>query len=206
MKIEINLKIFFLLILLLMFDNINTYLIFLFFILVHELAHLIVGILIGGKPQKMTLSIFGVSIEFYSYGKNKTFSKIIFFFIGPLINILIGIMCYKYMKDSNEKTLIVYTNFALGIFNLLPILPLDGGKIMKEILKVLFGFEKSNKIMIFISKCFLVIASLIYSVLIIEIKNIMILFLLIYLWYLYSIEEKKYMLYLKTKAAIRNII
>ena len=206
MKIEINLKIFFLLILLLMFDNINTYLIFLFFILVHELAHLIVGILIGGKPQKMTISIFGVSIEFYSYGKNKIFSKIIFFFIGPLINIFIGIMCYKYMKDSNEKTLIVYTNFALGIFNLLPILPLDGGKIMKEILKVLFGFEKSNKIMIFISKCFLVIASLIYSVLIIEIKNIMILFLLIYLWYLYSIEEKKYMLYLKTKAAIRNII
>lgn len=206
MKIEINLKIFFLLILLLLFDNINTYLIFLFFILVHELSHLIVGILIGGKPQKMTLSIFGVSIEFYSYGKNKTFSKIIFFFIGPLINILIGIMCYKYMKDSNEKTLIVYTNFALGIFNLLPILPLDGGKIMKEILKALLGFEKSNKIMIFVSKCFLVIASLIYSALIIEIKNIMILFLLIYLWYLYSIEEKKYMLYLKTKAAIRNII
>lgn len=206
MKIEINLKIFFLLILLLLFDNINTYLIFLFFILVHELAHLIVGILIGGKPQKMTLSIFGVSVEFYSYGKNKTFSKIIFFFIGPLINILIGIICYKYMKDSNEKILIVYTNFALGIFNLLPILPLDGGKIIKEILKVILGFEKSNKIMIFVSKCFLMIVSLIYSVLIIEIKNVMILFLLIYLWYLYSIEEKKYMLYLKTKAAIRNII
>ena len=110
------------------------------------------------------------------------------------------------MKDSNEKILIVYTNFALGIFNLLPILPLDGGKIIKEILKVILGFEKSNKIMIFVSKCFLMIVSLIYSVLIIEIKNVMILFLLIYLWYLYSIEEKKYMLYLKTKAAIRNII
>ena len=206
MKIEINLKIFFLLILLLLFDNINTYLIFLFFILIHELSHLIVGILIGGKPQKMTISIFGVSIEFYSYGKNKTFSKIIFFLIGPFVNILIAIMSYMYMKDSNEKTLIVYTNLAIGSFNLLPILPLDGGKIIKEILKVILGFEKSNKIMIFVSKCFLMIVSLIYSVLIIEIKNVMILFLLIYLWYLYSIEEKKYMLYLKTKAAIRNII
>lgn len=206
MKIEINLKIFFLLILLFLFDNINTYLIFLFFILVHELSHLIVGILIGGKPQKMTISIFGVSVEFYSYGKNKTFSKLIFFFIGPIINILIGYLCYKYMGNSKEKLLIVYTNFALGIFNLLPILPLDGGKIMKEILKVILGFETSNKIMISISKCFLMIASLIYSVLIIEIKNIMILFLLIYLWYLYSIEEKKYLLYLKTKAAIKNII
>lgn len=206
MKIEINFKIFFLLILLLLFDNVNTYLIFLFFIIIHEFSHLIVGILIGGKPQKMTISIFGVSIEFYSYGKNKTFGKLIFFLIGPFINLVIGILCYKYMKYSNEKSLIVYTNFALGIFNLLPILPLDGGKIMKEILKVILGFEKSNKIMIFISKCFLMLASLIYSVLIIEIKNIMILFLLMYLWHLYSIEEKKYMLYLKTKAAIRNII
>lgn len=206
MKIEINLKIVFLIILLLLFDNINTYLIFLFFILIHEFSHLVVGILIGGRPQKMTISIFGVSIEFYSYGKNKTFNKLIFFLIGPVINIFIGILCYKYMKDSNEKSLIVYTNFALGIFNLLPILPLDGGKIMKEILKVILGFEKSNKIMIFVSKCFLVIASLIYSVLIIKIKNIMILFLLMYLWYLYSMEEKKYILYLKTKAAIKNII
>lgn len=206
MKIEINLKIFFLLLLLLLIDNINTYLIFLFFILIHELAHLIVGVLIGGKPQKMTISIFGVSIEFFSYGKNKTLSKLIFFFIGPLINIIIGYVSYKYMENSNEKMLIVYTNLALGIFNLIPILPLDGGKIMKEILKVILGFEKSNKIMIFVSKSFLVIASLVYSVLIIKIKNVMILFLLIYLWYLYSIEEKKYMLYLKTKNAIKNII
>lgn len=206
MKIEINLKIFFLLLLLFLSDNINTYLIFLFFILIHEFAHLIVGVLIGGKPKKMTISIFGISIEFFSYGKNKTFSKLIFFFIGPLINILIAYLCYKYMRESNAKLVIVYTNLALGFFNLLPILPLDGGKIMKEILKVMLGFEKSNKIMIFVSKSILMLASLAYSVLIIKIKNIMILFLLLYLWYLYTIEEKKYILYLKTKDAIKNII
>ena len=66
MKIEINLKIIFVLIFLFMFDNMNTYLVFLFFILIHEIAHLIVGICIGGIPKKMNISIFGVSIEFYS--------------------------------------------------------------------------------------------------------------------------------------------
>ena len=205
MKIEINLKIFFLIFLLFIIDNINTYLIFLIFILIHELSHLIVGILIGGKPQKMTISIFGLSIEFYSYGKSKTISKLLFLLIGPLVNIFIGYWCNKYMTYSEEKTLIVYTNFALGFFNLLPILPLDGGKILKEILKVILGFEKSDKIVIFISKTILIFATLIYSVLIIKIKNIMILFLLIYLWYLYAVEEKKYVLYLKTKNAIKNI-
>lgn len=206
MKIEINLKIIFVLIFLFMFNNMNTYLIFLFFILIHELAHLLVGISIGGIPKKMTISIFGVSMEFYSYGKNKAISKLIFFSSGPLINLILGTLCYKFMEDTNIKLLIVGTNFAIGVFNLLPILPLDGGKILKEILQIIFGLEKSNKITFFISKAFLILASLIYSILIIKIQNIMILFLLIYLWYLYYIEERKYILYLKTKGAIKNII
>lgn len=206
MKIEINLKIILALIFFFMFDNINTYLIFLFFILIHEVAHLIAGISIGGIPKKMTISIFGVSMEFYSYGKNKSIYKLIFFCIGPLVNFIIGFLCNKFMKNSELKYLIVSTNYAIGIFNLVPILPLDGGKILKELLKILFGFDNSNKIMIFVSKTFLIIASLIYSILIIKIQNIMILFLLIYLWYLYMIEEKRYYLYLKTKKSIQNII
>ena len=206
MRIEINLKIFLAIILFFMFNSINTYLSFMFFILIHEIAHLIVGVIIGGVPQKMTISIFGVSIEFYSYGKNKSLHRIIFFFVGPLINFIIGFLCNKFMKNAELKEIIVMTNYAIAIFNLIPILPLDGGKILKEILKKIFGFEKSNRIMIFISKLFLVIASLIYSILIIEVKNIMILLLLIYLWYLYMIEEKKYALYVKAKKAIENIM
>lgn len=206
MKIEINLKIIFVLIFLFMFDNMNTYLVFLFFILIHEIAHLIVGICIGGIPKKMNISIFGVSIEFYSYGKNKTLYKVIFYLIGPAINLLMSFIFYKIMKKSEVKDIFVITNFAIGIFNLLPILPLDGGKILKEVFRYFFGFDISNRIMMFISKLFLIIASFTYSVLIIKIKNIMILFLLVYLWYLYAIEEKKYNLYLKTKSVIKNII
>lgn len=206
MRIEINLKIIFVLILLFMFNNISTYLIFLFFILIHELAHLLVGVIIGGVPKKLSITILGVSIEFFSYGKNKTINKLIFFSIGPLVNLLICFICNKFMGNSYMKNLIINTNLAIGIFNLFPILPLDGGKILKEFLRICFGFEKSNKITIFISKLFLIIISLIYSVLIIKIKNIIILILLIYLWYLYSIEEKKYNLYLKTKMAMKKII
>ena len=70
MKIEINLKIILVLILFLLLNNIDTYIIFLIFILIHELAHLFVGIMIGGKPRKLNLNQLGVSLEFYSYGKN----------------------------------------------------------------------------------------------------------------------------------------
>ena len=110
------------------------------------------------------------------------------------------------MKNSEFKDIIVQTNYAIGIFNLIPILPLDGGKILKEILRLCVGVDKSNILVMIISKTVLVIFTLIYSVLILKVKSIMILFLLMYLWYLYIIEEKKFYLYEKTRRAIKNII
>lgn len=206
MKIEIKLKLVIALILLFLFNNINTYIIFLISITLHELAHLFIGIIIGGIPKKMTISILGVSLEFYSYGKNKSICKIIFYIVGPLINFIIAFFCYYFFENDNLVQLIITTNIVIGIFNLIPILPLDGGKILKEILKNILGFEKSNMIMIYFTKSVLIFLTLIYSVLIIEIKNVMILVLLIYLWYLYSIEEKKYYLYKKTKESVEKLI
>lgn len=138
MKIEINLKIVFVIILFFLLKSLDLYFMFLVFVLIHELAHLIVGILIGGKPKKLHINPLGVSLEIYSYGKNKSLNKILFFLIGPLTNLLLAIL-FMYMKiDNIVKEKIIYTNLAICLFNLLPILPLDGGKILREILIAIF--------------------------------------------------------------------
>lgn len=206
MKIEINLKILFMIIIFLIFNNIEMYLIFFVFILIHEMAHLIVGIIIGGIPKRMSLNAFGISLEFYSYGKENVLYKIIFYLIGPLINFVCAILFLKLKNYQLYKEEIIYTNLAICFFNLIPICPLDGGKIVKELLKVFIGIDKSNEIMIIFSKIFLFIISFVYSIFIIKIKNIMILFLIIYLWYLLIIEEKKYEIYKKTKNSVKKII
>ena len=206
MKIEINLKIILVFILFIIFNNISTYLIFLFFIVVHEISHMIAGIIIGGKPKKISLNPFGLSLEFYYYGKDNFLYKIFFYLSGPMINLLIAIILY-YMKNYNlYKNEIIYTNLAICFFNLIPILPLDGGKILKEILKKIVGFEKANTFLIIFSKTILIIVSFIYSILIIKIKNIMFLLLLIYLWYLYMIEERKYNIYKKANDSIKKLL
>lgn len=205
MKIEINLKIILFFILFFLLNNIDTYLIFLIFVFIHEIAHLFCGILIGGIPKKLYLNPLGVSLEFYSYGKKNSLSKICFFLAGPLINLIIGFIFSFIKYDEYYKIKIIYTNLALCIFNLIPIIPLDGGKILKEILKIFFNIEKSNKIVLIISKIFLVILSLIYSVLILELKNIYLLLLIIYLWYLYFLEKKKYYLFERVSASIKNV-
>lgn len=58
--------------------------------------------------------------------------------------------------------------------------------------------------MINFSKVFLAIISMIYSILILKVKNIYILILLIYLWYLFFIEEKKYYVLKKAMDGIKK--
>lgn len=195
MKIEINIKIFFLIILFFFFGFLNTYIIFLTFIVLHELAHLLFGIYIGGKPKVISINPLGVSLEFYSYGKNKTISKVMLYFIGPLTNLIFALLFAKvnFFEEYREK--IIYINLALSSFNLIPIIPLDGGKILLEILKIFVEANVANKCVLFFSKFFLICITLIYSILVLRIKSIFILFLLCYLWILYIKEEKKLELY-----------
>lgn len=200
MKIEINLKIILLIILFLLLNKIDTYIIFIIFIFVHELFHMIFGIIMGFVPKTMKLNPLGVSIEFYSYdGKEskENLKKIITYLAGPVSNFIMAIIFYYINIDMNLKMKIVYTNILIGIFNLIPIVPLDGGKIFKEILKNVLGHKKSNIFMSKSTQIILVAATALYSILILEVKNMTILMILIYLWYLYYIEEKKLSLMLK---------
>lgn len=202
MRIEINLKIFFIIILLFLFHYLDTYVIFLIFIIFHELAHLLFGILIGGVPKTICLNPLGVSLEFYSYSKAKILNKIILYLIGPLINFIFAIvfMNFNILSEYNQK--IIYTNLALTFFNLIPIIPLDGGKILFEIIKIFSGKDFATKYTMIFSKTFLVIISFAYSILILKLKNIFFLIILIYLWILYLREEKKYNLYEKIKNSL----
>lgn len=63
--------------------------------------------------------------------------KIAIAFAGPLVNMFIAIIAFFMPKNILiQKELLVYANLLLAIFNLLPIYPLDGGRILKEIITI----------------------------------------------------------------------
>lgn len=191
MKIEIDLKVILLMLIFLFTSQIEIYGIFIFFIFLHELAHVLVGLLLGFRVSSISMNIFGFSAQLYTYKSRKPYIRIITYLAGPIFNLICAVAFYFSKIESEFVLNVIYTNLALCIFNLFPILPLDGGKILKEVLKSFLGNKNASVIMNTITKFFLIIISAIYSIAILKIKNFAILFLLIYLWYLYSIEEKK---------------
>lgn len=185
----------------------KIYIYFFISILIHEILHIFVGKIFKIKLKNLSVSIFGASLEIERNIKNKRIKKILMYVAGPISNLVLAIII-KYMNiNEEEKIKIIYTNLSLCIFNLLPILPLDGGNILREVLKIKLSGLTSNKIGIIVSKISLIILTYIYSIAILKIKNITIFFLIIYLWYLNLIEDKKIEIVEKTyKILNKNLI
>ena len=145
MRFKIDLKIFLFLILYYFTNQIESYVMIIIFAIIHEMGHLVAGLLMGMKPEKIELRPYGLSISFFLTPKdyNKKFKnanllevkKIIVAIAGPLTNLVIIFIALNTKLDIFSDLMIIYANILLLIFNLLPIYPLDGGYNYSEKIK-----------------------------------------------------------------------
>ncbi len=199
MKIKVDLKIFLIIILYILTKNIKVFAISFIFILLHELGHAITGIILGLKIKKININVFGLSIEFENYGKERINNKIIIDMAGPTINIITFIIAVIF---KNEE--IAYINILLAIINLLPIYPLDGGRIVKNLLLKSHNYKQVVGYTEKISKDTLIIITAISSLVILYIKNFGIFLVIIYLWSIALKEWKKNQIIKRAFQAIKN--
>lgn len=138
MIFRIDLKIFIFLIIYYFTRQIGVYAFVMFFALIHELGHLMAGIILNMKVKRVSVMPVGFSIEFKLSEKdynekilrsNKLeIKKLIIASCGPITNALIILIALLIKKQFDYKQLIIYSNLAILIFNLLPIYPLDRWK------------------------------------------------------------------------------
>ena len=113
---------------------------------------------------------------------------------GPLTNIVFIILFLVLPLKLPEQTRLhcIYANILIGLFNLLPIYPLDGGRILKDIFHLTSGLKTANRLMYQISNSTVILLTAISSIAILYFQNIAILFIIVYLWGLVISENKKY--------------
>lgn len=206
MSIKLDLKIFLLLFLFLLTSQLEMYLLLMLFAIIHELGHLAAGLILKFKPEEIKLTPVGLQIQFkvsdeeYKLNnvKSYTIKKAIIALAGPLTNFIIATIMIAIAQINIELqytymfSLIVYSNLLIAMFNLIPIYPMDGGRVVKEILSIILGKTKAYKITYMISKTVLILLTAAASIAILYIHNIAILIIIAYLWYLEIAEIRKY--------------
>ena len=189
-QISINIEIFLFIIIFILTKQIQIYVAFILLTLIHEISHTLTGILLGLKIRKFSIMPFGFKIMFEETGsyKKNNIKKLIVAIVGPVTNLLIMIYAILFKLHSN----IIYANLVIAIFNLIPIYPLDGGRILKSILKIKLNSKYANYIINKTSNITIIILTAISSILILYIKNLSLIFILGYLWYIVIKENQKY--------------
>jgi len=109
-------------------------------VLLHELAHSVVARARGLPVKNITLFIFGgvSNIEKEPGSPGVEFQIAV---VGPLTSLLIGALAFLllFLLGQNSSALAAilwylgYANILLGIFNLIPGFPLDGGRVLRSI-------------------------------------------------------------------------
>ncbi|MEA1961093.1 MAG: M50 family metallopeptidase [Bacillota bacterium] len=117
-------------------------------VLLHELAHAIIALRLGLRISEIELLPFGGQAKVEDFTGIDPDREIYVAIAGPVMSLVLAGMFYLFYYQSNymnELTqLFITINLLLGVFNLLPALPLDGGRILRALLSKIMGYKKAT--------------------------------------------------------------
>ncbi len=114
---------------------------------VHELAHYVVAKRLKIACRGLVIQPFGVTLRLMDNRVSEPFYEVILCAAGPLANLSAAACLYLTCDLANADVHYLFvSNLSIAAVNLLPILPLDGGRILKAYLTARLGLVRALKI------------------------------------------------------------
>ncbi|ALE92128.1 peptidase M50 [Arthrobacter alpinus] len=133
-------------------------LLLLFSVLIHELSHAVAAIMYGWPTHKIVLNLWGGHTEF-DFNKATPGRAVVVAFVGPISNFVLAGLGWLLQTvvpvDSSSLGLVVthllisifiWANLLIGAFNVLPGLPLDGGRLVESIVWKATGNQEKGTV------------------------------------------------------------
>lgn len=196
MKIKIHESLIILILIALLAGFIKKILLIYSLVLLHEMGHIFACYYQKRRIISFELIPFGGIIEFENDKNTNLLSEMLIVMAGPLVNLLL----MPFLKGE----MAIYNQIILG-FNLLPIFPLDGGRILEIILMRFFSFKRAVLISLVVSVITIMICAI---YVIFEAFSLSVLLVLAFLLYKnimqYIKREERYMFFLTQKYLYPN--
>lgn len=132
----------------------KEFIVLLFFVTLHELSHVATGFLFGAEFSELLITPVGEraiikNMELLSYRKRLAVA-----FSGPFVSLFLGFFFLIFFPHTDFFCFLSLSNFIIGLFNLLPFLPMDGGNLLLFYFGKRFGTLCTAEILTKLSKGF----------------------------------------------------
>ena len=201
MQIKLDMKILVFILIFYITHQIKIYALLMIFACLHEFGHLLTGLALGIKPIVIEIKPIGFSVELknpisdynkkFFNGNRLELKKIFVYTMGPVVNIILAILIYFFNIDILNKQELIYINLIIAFVNFLPMYPLDGGRIFKCIIYILFGVKKSYELTEKISLIVTVMALSLGSFVVLKVNNYGLVIMLMYMLFINISESRK---------------
>lgn len=125
-----------------MMGSIRNLMLFMILIMVHELGHFLIAKLLGWKTDKIYIYPYGGVSKFNEKVNVALKEEFLVLIAGPITQVMFFFMLSKILPERYLSTFSLYHYFIL-IFNLLPVYPLDGGRLLSLVMEEVLPFKKS---------------------------------------------------------------
>lgn len=142
--------------LMLILDGSGTCAVALFCCIIHEAGHIICLMILGESPLSVELSFYGIKLERKEPSVLTAAEELAVYAAGPVMNFIFSAFMLPFASEHTGMKTAAAISFCIGIFNLIPCAPLDGGNMVFSFLSYITDEEKAKKITFCISCAVLV--------------------------------------------------
>ncbi len=161
-KISIDKSCYIFIILALLSAHFQMLLIISFLLLIHECGHFFTALIFKWPTEKIVFYPFG-GVSKFSHAINCSLKEeILVLLMGPIMQLIFYYFLTNVDIFTNYYSSITIINYSILIFNLLPIYPLDGGRLLHCFICYFTSYNLSFKIIYFISYLLLLIIILLF--------------------------------------------
>lgn len=118
-------------------------------LLIHEYSHVLAARSVGLAANDVTVYIFGGAASFPSLLDMRPRHEAYVVAMGPLSSFVLSFLAYMASLPMNHPLpwimqYAIMINIVLGVFNILPLFPMDGGRLLRAALTPRFGQIKAT--------------------------------------------------------------
>lgn len=127
-------------------------------IVLHELGHSLTARCFGCETRDITLTVIGGCASLERMPR-KSWQEFLVAAAGPAVSFVLGVLLYilsVFMPEDGMLEILFicggHLNIGLGLFNLLPGFPMDGGRIFRSVMRLVFSREKATYVAMIVGR------------------------------------------------------